>query len=333
MLIIKAPMRISFAGGGTDMPAFYRLYSGQVISTTIDKYVYVAINRPPLIRQVSARYSIAEMVDHPSQLKNNRIREALLDLEILNNIEIATFTDIPINTGLGSSSSFSTALIKGLYLCKGQKINRLETAEAACRLEIDLVGEPIGKQDQYAATFGGFNIFKFNTDHSVEIEPLYLDFKKRLDLENHILIFFTGITRLATDVLAEQKEKMSLNIETLKQMAEAVPIFKNKLIAGDFEALGRMLHQAWQQKKTLTDKISNPTIDLLYQTGLDGGAWGGKILGAGGGGCLLFLVPVDKKQDVRQAVNQIAQKNNLANFIEVPVHFTQSGVEVLVNSN
>lgn len=332
MIIARAPMRISFVGGGTDLADFYRMSPGRVISATIDKYVYVAINRTPLIKKVSARYSITEMVDHPSELKNHRIRAALLDLGIHNNIEVGTFSHLPGQTGLGSSSSFAVALMKGLFAVSGRKIDRLEAAEAACRLEIVLLEEPIGKQDQYAAAFGGFNVFQFNADDSVAVEPVLLDYKKRLGLEKHILVFFTGITRPVAAVLNEQKANIPSKTDTLKEMADSVYEFKRSLLEGDFAGLGRMLNEGWLKKKTLASGVSNAVIDSLYQAGMANGAWGGKVLGAGGGGCVMFLAPQERKDEIRKAVREAAVKIGLSDFDEIPIKFVQSGVEILINS-
>lgn len=332
MIIVRAPLRISFVGGGTDLPDFYRLYPGRVISTAIDKYVYVAINRTPLIKKISVRYSIGEVVNHPSELKNDRVRLALLDLGIYNNIEIGTFSHLPGQTGLGSSSSFSVALTKGLYTSLGKKMNKYEAAEAACRLEIGLLKEPIGKQDQYASALGGFNTLQFNRDESVEVDPVLLDYKKRLDLESHMFIFFTGTQRPASSVLTEQRANINKKVETLKEMASLVPVFKEHLIKGDFKALGEILHQNWLKKKSLASNVSNPLIDEFYEAGISCGAWGGKVLGAGGGGCILFLAPPEKKTAIREMVKKIAEKNNLNDYVEVPVSIAQSGVEVIVNT-
>jgi D-glycero-alpha-D-manno-heptose-7-phosphate kinase len=328
MIIVKAPLRISFVGGGTDLPDFYRLHPGRVISTAIDKYVYVAINPTPLMKQITARYSSFEIVKHPSELKNDRIRAALLDLGIYSNIDITTFSHLPVKTGLGSSSSFAVALMKGLYAYLGKKIDKREAAEQACRLEIELLGEPIGKQDQYAAAFGGLNLFQFNPDESVDVHPLFLDYKTRSDFEKSLLLFFTGITRDAATVLKEQKEKINLNLESLKEIADLPLKFQERLMRADFEGLGKLLHENWLKKKSLASKISNPIIDELYQSGLEAGAWGGKILGAGGGGCLLFMAPPEKMAAIREALMRVAAKNQLEEAREIPFHFVQSGVEV-----
>ncbi|MEQ1908418.1 MAG: GHMP kinase [Vicinamibacterales bacterium] len=329
MIVVRAPMRISFVGGGTDLPDFYRQSPGAVISTAIDKFVYVVINRTPLIDKVSARYSISETVDHPSDLQHTRIRAALEDLGIHKGIEIASFASLPAKTGIGSSSSFSVALVKGLHVYLGRNISAREAAEAASRLEIDLVKEPIGKQDQYAAAFGGFNVFRFNADESVDVEPVLLDYKKRLNLEQHLLVFFTGITRFAGSVLKEQKENIGKKFETLQDMAAMVPQFRDSLLEGDCQSLGQMLHEGWRRKKQLASGVSSPAIDGLYEAAMRAGAWGGKVLGAGGGGCLLFIVSPERKERIRQAVWEVAKAGDLPDFKDIPIHFVQSGAEAL----
>lgn len=331
MIITKAPARISFVGGGTDVAAFYTRYPGRVISSAIDKFVYVTVNRHLLGNKVSARYARSELVDHPKDLKNERIREALLDAGIDRNVDIGFFSSIPTKAGLGSSSSFSVALTKALCLLNGKKIDRKENAEHACRLEIDLVGDPIGKQDQYASAFGGFNIFQFNKDHSVEVTPVRLDFKRRMDFLDHLQLFYTGISREAGSVLAEQVSNTDKNFEVLKKMADLVFPFKDKLLSGDFEGLGKMLHEAWLLKKTFASNVSNSIIDDFYESGLNGGAWGGKVLGAGGGGCILFITSSLLQQSVKSSLTEVAKKNNLIDFTEIKFNFVQSGAETLLN--
>lgn len=333
MIVVRAPLRISFVGGGTDLPSFYRMETGRVLSVAIDQYVYTVLHHTPLTREVIARYSQTEIVDHARFLKNDRIREALLDLGITNTIEIGIFSHLPGQMGLGGSSSFSVALLKALHTFQGKKMDRGAIAEAAARLEIDLLHEPIGKQDQYAAAFGGCNIFHFKPDDSVEVEPVLLDYKTRLNWEKNILLFFTGIHRLASSVLKEQKARTQENTDTLRAMAHSVYAFRDLLYKGNFEALGAMLHEGWLRKKRLSSTISNSTIDTLYNGGMAQGAWGGKVLGAGGGGCLLFMAPLLKHDAIRSALDTHARNLDLHKFREIPVQFVQSGVEVLVNAN
>jgi len=333
MILVRAPLRISFVGGGTDLPDFYHKYTGRVISTTIDKFVYLVINHTPLINKISARYAISETVDHPEEIKHTRIKAALIDLGIKGNIEIGSFANLPAKTGLGSSSSYSVALLEGLNTYLGKNLNKKSLAEAASRLEIELLKEPIGKQDQYAAAFGGFNIFQFNQDDSVDIKSILLDYKKKLLLEDHILLFFTGITRMASSVLSDQKTKIEKNFETYKKMSDSVFEFNEKLLAGDIKGMGKMLHEGWEMKKSLSSNISNSIIDTLYDVGMDAGAMGGKVLGAGGGGCIMFLADPQKHDKIRKAMNDSFRKNNLNENKEIPIKFTQSGAGVLLNDN
>lgn len=333
MIVVRAPLRVSFVGGGTDLPEFYHRRPGRVISSAIDKFVYVVVNRTPLIEKVSVRYATSETVDHPRDLKHTRIKAALLDLGIERGIEIASFATIPAKTGMGSSSSFSVALMKALHAFRGEKLDAREAAEAACRLEIELLSEPIGKQDQYAASFGGMNVLEFNPDGTVEVQPVMLDYKRRFALEDHLLLFFTGLTRDAGSVLQEQRANIEEKFETLSAMADAVPEFRERLEQEDFEGLGRMLHEAWQKKRTLASTVSTSVLDKLYEAGLGAGAWGGKVLGAGGGGCILFLVKAEKKMAVREAVRGVARANDLTEFREIPVRFVQCGAEILWNGD
>src|SRR3989344_7960507 len=277
MISVRAPMLISFVGGGTDLPSFYRRYPGRVISVAIDKYSYVTINHPPLVQKVAARYAISELVDHPRELKNDRIREALLSFGIDKEIDIGCFSDVPVKAGLGSSSSFAVALIKGLSTYVWRRGDKRAVAEGAAKLEIETLKEPIGKQDQYAAALGGLNIFQFNPDAMVDVVPVRMDFKKRFDFENHVLVFFTGITRLASSVLSGQNSRADQNFETLKKMSDSVFEFRDKLLAGDFRASCEMLHEGWLRKKSLASNVSNTPLEEYYQEGIRQGAWGGKV--------------------------------------------------------
>ena len=335
MIVARAPLRISFVGGGTDLPDFYRYHQGSVISAAIDKFVYVVVNPTPMIPKVSARYSISETVDHPSELQHTRIRAALLDLGIKKGIEVGSYASVVAKTGLGSSSTFSVALIKALYDYLGKNLSREEAAKEACRLEIELVGEPIGKQDQYAAAYGGMNIFRFNPDDSVETEPVLLDYQKQARLENNLMLFFTGITRFASEVLEEQKANTvkNKNIEALRKAAALVPAFHKHLLDGDIKGMGDLLHQNWLLKKSFASGISSTVLDELYETGRTAGAFGGKVLGAGGGGCLLLLVELAKRQQVLAALHETAKNYGLSEAREIPVRFVQAGVEILFRSN
>ena len=334
MIIARAPLRISFVGGGTDLADFYTRYPGRVISTSIDKFVHVVLNRTPLIPKIAVRYgTTAEQVDHADQIIHSRARAAFLDRNITKGIEMGSFSSLPSKTGLGSSSAFSVALMKALSAYEGKKTDKREIAEAASRLEIELLNEPIGKQDQYAAAFGGFNIFQFNPDHTVDVCPVLLDYRIKLGLEDRILLFFTGIPRDASSVLTEQKSNIDKKFETLKKMSDSVLNFEQLLLAADYQGLGKMLHEGWLLKKTLASNVTTSSIDKLYSAGMDSGAWGGKVLGAGGGGCVMFIASPEKHAAIRASLFVVALSINLVDFQEIPVRFVESGAEVLHNSD
>ena len=333
MILVRAPLRITFIGDATDLRDFYSLSSGRVISATIDKFIYLLFKPTQLVNKFIVKYQTVESVSHPRELLHDRIRTALLDLGITTQgMEIGSFADIPAKTGLGSSSSFSVALMKGLYAYLGKTMSMAEAAEAACRLEIDLLREPIGKQDQYAAAFGGFNIFQFNPDETVSVESVLLDYKKRSFLKEHLLLFFTGLTRNASSVLTEQRSKIKENIEIYKKMADSVYAFHDALLAGSIEKMAGLVDEEWHRKKSLASNVTNPIIERLYYVGRSAGAWGGKVMGAGDGGCILFFVPPKQQAVVREGLSRVAQSSNLMDFQEIPFEFMQSGTDILFNS-
>ncbi len=333
MIITRAPLRLSFVGGGTDIKEFYEKYPGRVISATIDKYVYTVINYGRLLDSFVIKYMETERVNHPSEFKHTRFRETMLRLNVVEpGLEIASFADLPSNTGLGSSSSFTVALLKAIKAHHGVAISKQEAAELACEIEIDLLKEPIGKQDQFAAAYGGFNIIQFNPDGTVDVEPIFIDYKVRADLEDHVMLFFTGITRSASTVLSQQKTTLADKFATYKQMSDSVPLFKDKLIEGDFKGMAEMLHEGWERKKSLSTAISNSEIDELYNEARRLGAWGGKVLGAGGGGCLFFIAPPEKHSTISAGLRAKAKVLKLDGFKKIDFDFSQSGADVLFNS-
>lgn len=330
MILVRAPLRISFVGGGTDLPDFYRMHTGRVISATIDKFVYVLVNPTPLIDKFTVKYQKTETASHPNELEHTRVKLALIHLNLTKGgLEIASFADLPAKTGLGSSSAFSVALMKGLNSFLGKKLDKTAAAEAACMLEIELLKEPIGKQDQYAASFGGINVFEFHADESVGVDPVFVDYQTQSRLESHLLLFFTGITRAASLILGEQRLHIDKKVETYKKMAGSVHDFKNMLMEGDMEGMAKMLHEGWLRKKSLEPTITNSAIEDLYEQGLAAGAWGGKILGAGGGGCLLFLADPARHEEIGQAMRKKAGALRLAEFRKIPVKFVKSGTDIL----
>ena len=332
MIVVKAPLRISFIGGGTDLPDFYKYTPGKVISATIDKYVLTAINPAPLLKGITARYSKSETVKRAKDLKNDRIREVMLRFGIEDYLEIGIFSHMPVGTGLGGSSAFTVSLIKGLSAYLGKRLDKKEIAEIACEIEINTLKEPIGKQDQYAAALGGFNKIQFNLDGSVKADPLLIDYKTRIDLEKNMVVFFTGITRSASGVLTEQNNRTVVNRKSLNSLLGLVDIFEKKLSRGNFKAMGEILNESWMIKRKLASKISNEQIDKLYETGIKNGSWGGKILGAGGGGCILFLVSKKRKEELKEAITAQAKKLKLDDFKEVPIRFVHTGVEIVSNT-
>lgn len=330
MLVAKAPLRISFIGGGTDLPSFCRHHTGRVLSATIDKYVYVAVNTTPLVPGFKVKHREMHWAERIDGIEHPYVRAALQDVGFGRpGLEVSIMSDLPGSTGLGGSSAFSVAVMKAFHALHGRKLPRVESAEAGCRLEIDLLGEPIGKQDQYAAAVGGFNVFEFRTDGSVGIEPVYLHYKKRALLERWSLMFFTGIVRPASHVLREQQEGMADRMELYIQLAALVEPFHRALLAGDIHDLAKILDQGWHIKKQLTSKVTTPIIDALYEAGREAGAVAGKLLGAGTGGCLYFLAPPERHNDVSRALDATATRLGLNGFTPIPIRFVQSGADVV----
>ncbi len=292
MIIARSPLRITMGGGGTDLPSYYRDYGGFLIAAAIDKYVYVTVTRP-FTEGVYLKYSELEHVSSVGEVRHRIIREALSMQNLRTpQIEITTLADIPAGTGLGSSGSFTTALLKALYAHRRQLIHPQELAEMACRIEIERLGEPVGKQDQYIAAYGGLTCFTFNKDGSVTAEPLKVSMDTLFDLEDNILLFFTGYSRNAGSILADQDKRtrgsddgMLANLHFVKEIGR---LSKDALEAGNTARFGELMHRHWEHKKRRSDGMSNPVIDEWYEIGMKNGALGGKLVGAGGGGFLMF---------------------------------------------
>jgi len=292
MVIARSPLRITLGGGGTDLPSYYRGHEGFLIAAAIEKYVYVTVMRP-FTEAIYLKYSELEHVDSVEEIKHRIIREALLMQNLRTpQIEITTLADIPAGTGLGSSGSFTTALLKALYAHRRQLIHPQELAELACLIEIDRLGEPIGKQDQYIAAYGGLTCFTFHKDDSVTAVPLKISMDTLFDLEDNILLFFTGYSRSASGILKDQNSRTQRRddemLENLHFVKELGYRSKDALEAGDVAKFGELMHEHWEHKKRRSGGMSNPKIDEWYQLGLKNGAGGGKLVGAGGGGFLMF---------------------------------------------
>ena len=300
MIITKTPFRISFAGGGSDMADFYREYGGCVLSTSINRYMYLSLHPYFDSKKTALKYSQTEIVDHLSDIKHTIFRCVLNDKKI-KGVEICSTADVPSGTGLGSSSAFTVGLLHTLYCYQGKYMSKAKLAEEACNVEIEKIGNPIGKQDQYAASFGGLNFIRFHQDDTVSVEPLITKAETIRRLQNDLVMFYTGITHDANKILAEQKKNISQADKTrdLIQMCRLAKDMKHSLENNDLSDFGQILHEGWQRKRELARGISMPKIDELYETAMEYGAEGGKILGAGGGGFLLFYCPKEKQECLR----------------------------------
>jgi len=291
MIITRTPLRISFAGGGSDLAAFYERESGAVVSTAIDKYIYITVN-PKFDHKIRASYSITEIVDSVGELKHELIREGLHLLGMKEGIEITSISDIPSQgTGLGSSSSYTVGLLNALYAFKGHMAGAERLANEACHIEIDRCRKPIGKQDQYIAAYGGLRYIRFNPDESVFSDPILCSPDTRKRLHNRLLMLYTGLTRSADNILSEQTRETQSN-ETkrasLRRMVNLADQLCEALSRNDIDAFGEILHTGWLEKQKLAANISNGRIDEWYERARANGAIGGKLLGAGGGGFLLL---------------------------------------------
>ena len=305
MIISQTPFRVSFAGGGSDLPTYYREHDGAVVSTAIDKYVYVTVSRK-FDHALRVSYSSTEEVESATQLKHPIVREGMSMLGLKGGLEITSVADIPSRgTGLGSSSSFAVGLMHALHAIEGRHVSAEQLAEEACRIEIEKCGEPIGKQDQYAAAYGGLNYIQFLRDGSVHVEPIAMPRDIRENLNNHFIMFYTGITRSASDILAGQSKALSdkgQKAEAMHCMVALAKELRQELCQGNFDAMGRILHENWLLKQSLTEGITSGQINAWYQRAIEAGALGGKLLGAGGGGFLLFYAPPDVHAAVKYAL-------------------------------
>lgn len=305
MIITRTPLRVSFVGGGSDLASYYKKFGGMVISSTINKYIYINVHRS-FGQGVRVAYSQVEEVESFDRVEHPLVRGAAKLMGFNSGLEITSIADIPARgSGLGSSSSFSVGLLHALSVMKKLDTSRAMLAELACKLEIELCYQPIGKQDQYAASFGGFNIFEFKQDGSVGCEKLHIPDDILHKLTNHLMVFYTGNTRSASSILKEQNIEMQNDskVKMLQEMVALVRPFKAALENGDMEACGRLLDINWQLKRKLTKTISSDTIDQIYSKAVFSGAWGGKLLGAGGSGFMLFIVPPERQNSVALALS------------------------------
>jgi D-glycero-alpha-D-manno-heptose-7-phosphate kinase len=311
MLITRSPLRISLGGGGTDLPSYYREHGGFLIAAAIDKYVWVTVLKP-FVPGIFLKYSKIEHVERIDQIEHPIIREAFAMAGVTHpQHEITTLADIPAGTGLGSSGSFTTALLKALYSHERKLLLPADVARLACELEIERLGRPVGKQDQYIAAFGGITCFHFDRDGAVRAEPLAIDDATLHALEDNLLLFFTGFSRSAADILADQdtrtKQADGAMIDNLHFVKELGTRSRAALERGEPERFGELMHEHWEHKRRRSAGMSNPQIDTWYELGRANGAIGGKLVGAGGGGFLLFYASERRKLRAAMAAAGLAE--------------------------
>jgi D-glycero-alpha-D-manno-heptose-7-phosphate kinase len=326
MLIARSPLRITLGGGGTDLPSYYRQHEGFLIAAAIDRYVYVTVTRP-FISGIYLKYTQLESVRDPGEIQHPIIREAISLLNFKTpQIEISTLADIPAGTGLGSSGSFTTALLKALHAHRKRLIHASDLAELACHIEIDRLGEPIGKQDQYIAAYGGITCFTFRRDDKVIAEPLSLTMDTMFDLEDNLLLFFTGFSRSAGAILKDQDSRTQQSdddmLQNLHYVKELGYRCRTALESGQPALFGELMHEHWQHKKRRSQGMSNPRIDEWYELGIQNGAVGGKLVGAGGGGFLMFYA--SDRNKLRHCMMR-------AGLEEVRFRFDFEGTKVLLS--
>ncbi|MBN1346140.1 MAG: GHMP kinase [Phycisphaerae bacterium] len=320
MIISRTPLRASFAGGGTDLAEFYSQEAGAVCSTAIDKYMYITVNRR-FDETIRVSYSKTEIVNNIEELQHELVREALRVTGVTKQIEITSIADIPAGTGMGSSSTFTVGLLNALYAYQGQYVSDEQLAAEACQIEIDEVGEPIGKQDQYIAAYGGLKYIQFNPDETVFVDPVICTQEAKQELGANLMMFYTGTTRKASDILTQQKEDTGKKLDVLKKMRDLAGEIRKVLIRGTHLAeFGEILNEGWLLKKSLVATIANTEIDDWYDAARDAGALGGKLLGAGGGGFLLLYVERQNQDRVREALSQLK---------ELPFHLEPQGTKII----
>ncbi len=323
MIITRAPFRVSFFGGGSDLASFYNQSKGAVLSVAINKYMYISTHRYYQKNRFSLKYSATENVDQLDKIKHPLLREILKKYTPPAGIEISSVADIPSGTGLGSSSAFTVAAIHNLLVRLSRNCSKQELAEMACDIEIEKLKEPIGKQDQYASAFGSLNVFEFTKGGQVLTRQVTLNPEHKKSFRDNLLLFYTGITRPASEVLSEQKKNMETkaqHVKTLEHMVALVVEGEKHLHGQNYQKFGGLLHESWEMKKSLASKITSSVVDEMYQKARGAGAVGGKLLGAGGGGFLLFVCPPAEQPKVRSALKGVE---------EIKFSFDEEGAKML----
>jgi D-glycero-alpha-D-manno-heptose-7-phosphate kinase len=304
MIISQTPYRVSFAGGGTDLPAFYEQEYGAVFSVTLQKHMYVTVG-PRFEKTTRVAYSQVEIADQIKDIEHTIVREALRTTGLGPHLEITTVGDVPSGTGMGSSSSLAVGLLNALYASKGMVTSRERLAEQSCDIEIDVLKKPIGRQDQYAAAFGGFNYIQFNPDHSVQVEPVPCRRETLEELESRVLLMYTEKQRSADGILQKQSDGTADKMSVLRAMRDLAGEMRTVLSGqGDLDEFARLLHEGWKLKRSLGFGIATSDIDDWYDAAMKAGAQGGKLLGAGGGGFVCLLAPPERHEAIREALGR-----------------------------
>ena len=322
MVIVQTPLRISFFGGGTDFPGYFRARGGCVLSTTIDKYIFIVI-KDRFDEKLRLGYTKTEMVDHLDELEHELIREAMRKTNITQGVEVTTLGDIPsAGSGLGSSSTVTVGALHAMYSYRGDLVTAERLASEACDIEIDQLGAPIGIQDQYIAAYGGLRFLEFCRNGQVIVDKVEIDRTTRRRLNENTMLFFTGVTRSANGILREQKSNVSQRLEVLDEMKRIAFTARDQLVSGNLDAIGSLLHESWLLKKSLASGVSNSEIDDMYAAARKAGALGGKVAGAGGGGFLILYCPHERQEDVRK---------ELSGLQELPFLLENDGSKVIFN--
>jgi len=328
MIITRTPLRLPLGGGGTDLPAYYSQFGGFWISAAFNRYVNVIVNSR-FDKLIRVSYSKTEIVQTPDDIRHPVVREALKMLKISEGIEIVSVADLPANTGLGSSGSFTVGLLLALHTYKKEKVTAVDLAEEAFHIEVDLLGEPIGKQDQYIAAFGGVTCFDINREGQVTVFPLRISGDVTTELESDLLLFYTGIQRSAPDVLEGQskavKEKKPVVTDSLHSIKEIARKIKEGLETGEVNQFGRFMHEHWESKRRLSNKVTNQKIDQWYEIARQSGALGGKVIGAGGGGFMMFYC------DGRESRRQVREALEKEGLVSLRFAFDNTGAKVVAD--
>ncbi|MEP7022214.1 MAG: GHMP kinase [Actinomycetota bacterium] len=322
MIITQTPLRIGLLGGGTDLPGYYRKHGGRVLNCALDKYIYVIVKQR-FDNDIYVNYSKKEIVSRVDDLEHELVRESMIMTGVTSGVEITTLADIPsAGSGLGSSSAVTVGLLHALFAYQGRQVSAEELAERACTIEIELCGKPIGKQDQYIAAFGGIRDISFGPGEQVVAEELELPMADRRALQQQIMLFYTGVTRSANSILAEQSANVDATLPQLDRLCELAGLAVDRLRSGDVDAIGPAIRESWEAKRKLALGVSNDQVDLAVNRALDAGASGVKLTGAGGGGFLLVICPMERQRAVRESLRDMQ---------ELPVKLDRLGSRIVLN--